>query len=110
MDEFKQSLESPLNPPLPGSLTLNPFQSIFDSTPGLNTLNSTPLVHSPFSQSDVLNSRANALLPPPPGAPDNPFGGLSSAFSAQSGFSQPAQQPNLTPPTPTFIFPKRVFQ
>jgi hypothetical protein len=79
-------------------------------TPGIDTLKSTPPVRSPFSQTDGLDSRSNALLPPPPGVSGDALTGQSSALSAQPKLFQAPQQPTLTPPTPTFVFPKRVFQ
>ena len=114
MAQFKQAVESPLSPPLfqgpafSSSLAANPFDSILGPTSGADPLNSTPLFRSPFSQSDGLGSRSSALLPLPAGVSDGTFAGQSS-LSTQPGL-QPAQQPSLTPPTPTFVFPKRVFQ
>ncbi len=109
MDQFKQAVESPLSPQLYRSLTVNPVESMFDLAPGIDSLKSTPLVRSPFSRSDGLDLRPNAFLPPSPGLSDDKFAGPSSALSTQPRF-QPAQQPMPSPPTPTFVFPKRVFQ
>ncbi|MGA2660202.1 MAG: hypothetical protein ABSH34_22105 [Verrucomicrobiota bacterium] len=110
MEQFKQAIESPLSPSFSSSLNLNPFESIVGLTPGIDTLKSTPPVRSPFSQTDGLDSRSNALLPPPPGVSGDALTGQSSALSAQPKLFQAPQQPTLTPPTPTFVFPKRVFQ
>jgi hypothetical protein len=109
MEQFKQAIEFPLSPPFSSSLTLNPFASIIGSTPGSDTSKFTPPVRSPFSQSGGLDSRFSALFPPPPGASGDAWTS-QSWLSAQPGLSQPVQQPALTPPTPTFVFPKRVFQ
>jgi len=114
MDQFKQAIQSPLSPPLflgsplSGSLGLNPFESVVDSAPGIGSLGSTPLARSPFSPSDGLDSRSSALLPLPAGVSDANLTGQSS-LSAQPR-PQPAPQPSVTPPTPTFVFPKRAFQ
>jgi hypothetical protein len=114
MEQFKQSIESPLNPPLflspalSSSIEANPLESIFGSTPGNDPMKSSPLGRSPFFQSDGLDARSSAPLALPSAASDGAFAGQSS-LSAQPGL-QPAQQPSLTPPTPTFVFPKRAFQ
>jgi hypothetical protein len=110
MEQFKQATESPLSPPFSSSLPLDPLESTIGSKPSLDTVKPTPPVRSPFSQSDGLDWRSSALFPSSPGALDDPFTGQSFAPSAQPGLFQPAPQPALTPPTPTFVFPKRVFQ
>ena len=109
MEQFKQALDSPLSPPLSRSFTVDPFESLVDLAPGVDTLKSAPLVRSPFPRSDGLESRSSALLPLPPGVSDSQFTGPSSSLFTQPR-PQPPQQPSLTPPTPTFIFPKRAFQ
>jgi hypothetical protein len=109
MEQFKQAIESPLSPTFSGSFTVNPFAPLMGSTPPADTLKSAPLARSPFSRSGGLDSLSSALLPPPPGVSDDALTGQSS-LSAQPGLSQPVQQPSLTPPAPTFVFPKRVFQ
>jgi hypothetical protein len=109
MEQFKQAMESPLSPAFSSSFTLNPFESIIGSTPGADSLKSPPLGRSPFSHSDALDSRSNALLPPSPGAFGDALTGQSSVLPSEPRLVQPAQQPSLTPPTPTFVFPKRVF-
>jgi hypothetical protein len=110
MEQFKQAIESPLDLPLSSSFTVNPFDSVVDSTPVMGTQDSTPLLRSPFSDSDGLGWRSSAPLPTPRSAASDTFAAQSFSLPATQPAIQPAPQPTLTPPTPTFVFPKRVFQ
>jgi hypothetical protein len=114
MDQFKQTIQSPLKTPLfpgpalSGSFGMDSFESTLDSNPGFGGLNAAPLAGSPFSPSDGLASPSTALLPLPAAAPD-------AALAAQSSLSaqprlQTAPQPSAAPAPPTFVFPKRAFQ
>jgi hypothetical protein len=115
MEQFKQTLQSPsslpgfLNPTLPSGVALNPFESSVDSKPGLDMLQFAPLGRSPFSQSDGLGfSFFGTPASITPTLSGDSLGSQSSLFTQPT--AQPAQQPTVAPPTPTFVFPKRAFQ
>jgi len=110
MEQFRQAIESPLSLPLSSSVTLDPLDSVVDSTPVMGTRDSTPLVRSPFAYSDGLGLRSGAPLPTPRSVPDGTFAPQSFSLPTTQPAMQPAPQPTMTPPTATFVFPRRVFQ
>ena len=110
MEQFRQAIESPLNLPLSSSFTLNPLDSVADSTPVMGTRDSTPLVRSPFSYSDGLGLPSSAPLATPRSVADDTFAPQSFSLPTTQPAMQPAPQPTMPPPAAGFVFPKRVFQ
>jgi hypothetical protein len=115
MEQFKQTIQSPLSPPaflssqLASDLGLKPLGGMAGPTPGSDPLNSVPWSRSPFSISDGLDFGSSATFSTLPGlSADTSLTGQTPP-AAQPAPPPPAQ-PSLTPPTPNFVFPKRVFQ
>jgi hypothetical protein len=114
LEEYRQMIGAPASPQLSSSPVLNPLDSLADSprsivNPGAVNLNSGPW-RPPFMQTetDGLHWRFGGLTPALPGLPEDKFTGQSALPSLQPNIQQP-QPLHLTPPAPTFVFPKRPF-
>jgi hypothetical protein len=112
LEEYRQMIGAPANPQLSSSPVPGPFESLLDSprrifNPGALDLNSGPL-RPAFPQSDGPGWGFGAPAPAAPLLPQDKFTGQSALPAPQPNI-QPPQPLHLTPPTPSFVFPKRPF-